>query len=552
MFLSREQVPEKGKNPAAIRESIMVAAVDDASLGRSLEAALGPDNVRMDEGTRHTYSTDASPCAVKPRAVVFVRSEADVRAVLEVCRRLAVPVTPRASGTSLSGAAIGPGIVLDTTRFNQIVRLDSGRQTVTVQPGLLLAELNAYLSGWGLRFAPDPGSQDLCRIGGMVGHNASGYRSVKYGQTKDHVLGLRVVLVDGTVFDARDLRLDRPEWKEAVDQVPALERIRREIETHRDAILSSRRPIRKHSCGYQLAAIAESLDRGVFPVPALFVGSEGTLGIITEVTLRVLPIPPKRVTLLVYLDRFADLGPMASDILTLGPSALEAVDGASLDLLGRDVHAVPSGAQAMLLAEFDEGDLEVIAGEVVGRIGLRYHLSRPIDVAQDPGKQAALWKLRRSVFPTIIQRPGARKAWGFVEDPIVPRARVAEFIEFLGELTRKHGTVAGIYGHVGDGNTHYRPLFDPTDAADFERMQALREEFDQTVLERFRGAPSGEHGIGRLRATTLPKVWGPEVYKVMRSVKEAFDPHGLLNPGVLFSDEPWWASWGGLESRTPM
>ena len=156
------------------------------------------------------------------------------------------------------------------------------------------------------------------------------------------------------------------------------------------------------------------------------------------------------------------------------------------------------------------------------------------------------------MFPTIIQRPGARKAWGFVEDPVVPRDRVPEFMDFLVDLTRRSGTVAGIYGHIGDGNTHYRPLFDPTDPQDFEAMQSLRAEFDNAVLDRFQGAPSGEHGIGRIRAETLPRVWGREVYEVMRAVKAAFDPRNLLNPGVLFSNEPWWASWGGLESRAPM
>jgi FAD/FMN-containing dehydrogenase len=206
----------------------------------------------------------------------------------------------------------------------------------------------------------------------------------------------------------------------------------------------------------------------------------------------------------------------------------------------------------MLLVEFDGGNLDAIVARVTGPLVARFKLSRPSEVARDPGTQAALWKLRRSVFPTIIQRPGARKPWGFVEDPIVPRDRVPEFIEFLVDLTRRHATVAGIYGHIGDGNTHYRPLFDPTDPPDFERMRALREEFDDAVLVRFHGAPSAEHGIGRIRAETLPRVWGREVYEVMREVKRAFDPQGLLNPGVLFSDEPWWASWGGLESRTPM
>jgi FAD/FMN-containing dehydrogenase len=530
----------------------MASSADDVTLRRSLESALGTVKVRMDEEIRHAFSTDASPCAVRPRAVVFAESEADVLATLQVCRELGVSLTPRASGTSLSGAAIGPGIVLDTTRFKRIIEFDPRQPSVTVQPGILLAELNGYLAERGVRIAPDPGSQDLCRIGGMVGHNASGYRSMKYGQTIDHVLALRITLVDGSVLEARDQSISGPAWRHAIEKVPALETSRHEIEAHQDAIRSSCRPIRKHSCGYSLARIADSLAQGTFPIASLFVGSEGTLGVVTEVTLRVVPIPRRRVTALFYLERFQDLGRLVADLIPLGPSAMEAIDGASLDLIGREELGVPKSAEAMLLVEFDDGDLDAVAVTLRGQVSSRYPLSRAIDVAEDEARQAALWKLRRSVFPRIIQRPGARKAWGFVEDPIVPRDRVPEFMDFLVDLTRRSGTVAGIYGHIGDGNTHYRPLFDPTDPADFEAMRALRAEFDDAVLARFRGAPSGEHGIGRIRAETLPRVWGREVYEVMRAVKAAFDPRNLLNPGVLFSDDPWWASWGGLESRTPM
>jgi len=517
-----------------------------------LERAIGAEKVRTDDSIRRTYSTDASPCAVEPRAVAFAETEDDVRAVLRVCRELEVPITPRASGTSLSGAAIGPGVVLDTTRFHRILEFDPERRRIRVEPGILLAELNAYLAERGMRFAPDPGSQDLCRIGGMVGHNASGYRSVKYGQTRDHVLGLKVLLADDTLLEAHDVAVDGAEWREIASRAKGLGLVQEEIEAHRDAILSSRRPIRKHSCGYDLGGVAESLARGVFPLASLFVGSEGTLGIVTEVTLRVLPLPARRVTLLLYLERFEDLGPAVTDILTWGPSAIEAVDGDSLALLDREALGIPQTARAMLLVEFDEGDLDATADAVVRRIASRYRLSRDAEVASDPVRQSTLWKVRRSLFPTIIQRPGPRKAWGFVEDPIVPRDRVPEFMAFLVDLTRRHGTLAGIYGHIGDGNTHYRPFFDPTDPQDFVRMRALREEFDRTLLDRFRGAPSGEHGIGRIRAETLPRVWGSEAYGVMRRIKEALDPRALLNPGVLFSSDPWWATWAGLESRVPM
>src|SRR5438093_1081846 len=152
---------------------------------------------------------------------------ADIRAVLDVCRALEVPITPRASGTSLSGAAIGPGVVLDTTRFHRALEFDPERRLVRVEPGILLAELNAYLADRGMRFAPDPGSQDLCRIGGIVGHNASGYRSVKYGQTRDHVAALKILLADGTTIDAHDVPVDGVEWRDLVRGAGWLEHIRR-------------------------------------------------------------------------------------------------------------------------------------------------------------------------------------------------------------------------------------------------------------------------------------------------------------------------------------
>src|SRR2546430_10991482 len=176
----------------------MTGSADDATLRRALEQAIGEEKVRTDDSILRTYRTDASPFAFEPRAVAFAEADDDVRAVLQVCRELEVPITPRASGTSLSGAAIGPGVVLDTTRFHRILEFDLERRRIRVEPGILLAELNAYLAERGMRFAPDPGSQDLCRIGGMVGHNPSGYRSGKDGQTKDHVLGLRILPVAGS------------------------------------------------------------------------------------------------------------------------------------------------------------------------------------------------------------------------------------------------------------------------------------------------------------------------------------------------------------------
>jgi FAD/FMN-containing dehydrogenase len=386
----------------------------------------------------------------------------------------------------------------------------------------------------------------------MIGHNASGYQSVKYGQMRDHVLSIRVALADGTVLEGGELPLDGPAWRDALERAPALETVRRILEAHREPIQASRRPVRKHACGYDLAHLLRSLDDGRFPLPALFIGSEGTLGVVLEATLTVRPRPARTMTALVLLDSLDDMGPLVRDLMPLGPSAIEGIDGTSLDTLGREAHGIPPGAGALVLVEFDEGDLEAVAERIEREVAPRYPLSRAVEIAFDAARQAALWKARRSLFPTLLNRPGARRPWGFVEDPIVPVDRVPEFLRFLADLTRKYGTVAGIYGHLGDGNTHYRPVFDPTDPEDLEKMRSLRREFDDALLGPFRGAPSGEHGIGRIRTDVLPRVWGSEVYAAMRSIKEALDPRGLLNPGVLFSSAEWWESWGALEGREPL
>src|SRR3989454_3378582 len=248
----------------------MTGSADDATLRRALDHAIGAEKVRTDDSIRRTYSTDASPCAVEPRAVAFAETEDDVRAVLRVCRELEVPITPRASGTSLSGAAIGPGVVLDTTRFHRILEFDRERRRLRVEPGILLAELNAYLAERGMRFAPDPGSQDLCRIGGMVGHNASGYRSVKYGQTRDHVLGLKVLLTDDTLLQAHDIAVDGAEWRGIARPTKRVGLVQKGIEAHPAAILSRRRPIPKHSFGYDLLGPPGAPPRRGFSLASLF------------------------------------------------------------------------------------------------------------------------------------------------------------------------------------------------------------------------------------------------------------------------------------------
>ncbi|HXZ24769.1 MAG TPA: FAD-binding and (Fe-S)-binding domain-containing protein [Nitrospiria bacterium] len=503
----------------------------------ALRARLGAMKVLSDQPAMRAYSADASIYTLTPRAVVLAESADDVAAALAVARERGAPITARSGGTNLTGSAIGEGIILDCSRMRRLLTVDAGRRLARVEPGIVYAELNRELAASGLQFAPDPSSGEMCKLGGMVANNSAGPRTLKYGAVKDNLVSLEVMLADGSRITARSYRLDEPELarlKEAQPWVAGLVRLVRE---HRADIVARRPTVSKNSSGYNLFALSDGLDEGRLDLHQLFIGSEGTLGVTLEATLALVPRPAQTVTALLFFERMDEVGHAVNELLALAPSALEMLDGYTLDLIGRPAYRIPASSQAMLLAEFDEGDPALRESALAGLSG-RYRLSEPPRIATEPQAQADLWAARKAIYPTLYRYDAKKKPINFADDVVVTADRLPDLIDYLRRLFAGRGVAVAVYGHIGNGNAHLNPLLDLNDPADVETMAAMAREIHSTVIERFGGSICGEHGDGRVRAGFVRAYYGDALYRLFEEVKRLIDPAGLLNPGVKLSDAP--------------
>ncbi|HIE65804.1 MAG: FAD-binding and (Fe-S)-binding domain-containing protein [Nitrospira sp.] len=501
---------------------------------KQLTDLIGPEKVLSDPPAITAYAIDASIYKVTPKAIVLITCQADMESALRYARKNQVPLTARSGGTNLTGNAVGEGLILEFSRLNRILEINDREQWARVQPGITYAELNRRLSLQDLMFAPDPSSGEMCKLGGMLGNNAAGPHSLKYGATKDNVLEMEVLLSNGNWITAKEYRLDDPLFQKLLSDNPPLKALVDLIGSHHELILSKKRKVSKNSSGYNLFALAESLEQGRFPLHQLFIGSEGTLGLVREAKIKLVPRPPEVATALVYFRFLSDLGKAVKTILSLSPSALEMMDAATLDLIGRETHDIPHQAEAMLLIEFDESVREKMEA-LLASLEKTPVCATPT-LAFDPEKQAALWKVRKAINPILYMHDAKKKPIHFVDDVVVPADRIPELIPYLEAQFSKRGVKVAIYGHIGDGNAHINPLLDLNDPDDFEKMTDLYHEIHQVVINRFEGSLCGEHGDGRVRAELLEGLYGPEIYALFKEVKRLFDPENLLNPGVKISD----------------
>ncbi|MBI3608971.1 MAG: FAD-binding oxidoreductase [Nitrospirae bacterium] len=513
-------------------------AVPTHALVDDLIRLFGSRRVLADPAALTAYAIDAGIYKISPRAVVLIESDADVDRILAYGRDRRIPLTARSGGTNLTGSAIGEGIVVDFSRLRRLREVNARERWARVEPGMVYAELNRDLAPSKLKFAPDPSSGEMCKLGGMLANNSAGPRSLKYGAVKDNVLSLDVRLWNGTRLVAKPYRVGSPECNELFLRVPAVHGLYELIRAHREAILSRRLAVSKNSSGYNLFALAEGLDRGVLDLPRLFIGSEGTLGLITEATLRLTPLPEATATALFFFASLSEVTKAVAALRPFAPSALELIDGHTLDLIGRARFGIPGGTKAVLLVEFDEPPAaERMAEADAACRGLTQ--TAPAALAADPERQAALWAVRKAIYPTLYRYDAKRHPVNFVDDVVVPSDRLAELIAYLETLFDAQGIKVAIYGHIGDGNAHINPLLDLTDPVDFDRMASLSREIHRTVIERFGGSLCGEHGDGRVRAEFLRALYGPELYELFIQTKALFDPERLLNPGVKLSDTPF-------------
>ncbi|GGP36013.1 oxidoreductase [Streptomyces melanogenes] len=478
---------------------------------RELRAVVRGE-VDFSAGARALTTMDASNYRRVPYGVVAPRDAEDVAAALAVCREQGVPVVPRGGGTSIAGQATGTGVVLDFTRhMRALLSVDVEARTAVVQPGLVLDVLREAVRPYGLTFGPDPSTHSRCTLGGMIGNNACGSHSVAYGTTADNVHGLTVVSGAG-----EELRLGQG-WTGA----PA--GLREFVGQHLAALRTGYpQELPRRISGYAMDALLP--ERGT-DLARAFCGSEGTLGVLTEATVRLVETPAARaLAVLGYPDESA-AAEAAPALLPYGPLTVE---GMAADLV-RDGAGLPRGG-AWLFVETGGAT----PAEALARARELVRTAVPLDAAvvTDPAGQRTLWRVREDAAGTATRMPDGTEAWPGWEDCAVPPARLGPYLREFRALLKEHGLRGTPYGHFGDGCVHVRIDFDLMSAAGVARFRRFSEELADLVAAHG-GSLSGEHGDGQARAELLPKMYGDELVRLFGQFKDVWDPAGLLNPGIL-------------------
>ncbi|MBI3455448.1 MAG: FAD-binding protein [Candidatus Rokubacteria bacterium] len=524
------------------------AGAANGKAGSDLERELRrvvEGEVRFDDYSRLLYATDASIYQVEPIGVVLPRTADDVRAVLELANRYNVPVLPRGGGTSLAGQAVNHAVVLDFSRFmDRVLEVNRDERWCRVEPGLVQDELNAHVRPLGLLFGPDTSTSNRATVGGMCGNNSAGAHSIAYGKTIDHVLELRCLLADGSEVVLRDLALEELEAKGRGNGLEGqiYREVRRLVAQHGDEIRARYPKILRRVSGYNLDEFVKDQPFGLH---RLAVGSEGTLVVVVEMKLGLVPKPRYTALDVVHYASLEAALESSPDILTTGPYAVELTDKLILDLARENLEQrrrmgfVEGDPQAIMLVEY-AGESEVeVRSKVTAFEALRARkgIGYAGHVAVDPAEQQSIWKLRKAGLGLLLGLKGDRKPIAFVEDTAVDPAKLPAFIARFRDVLARHGAAAGYYGHCSVGCLHIRPLINLKEAAGVRQMQAIAEEITALVLE-VGGALSGEHGDGRARSPFNERLYGPRLYDAFRQVKRAFDPKGLLNPGNIVDAPP--------------
>lgn len=453
-----------------------------------LKEITGDGHVYIDAESLHQYAHDETErLHFPPDIVVKPSCTEEVSKVLRLCNELKIPVTPRGAGTGLSGAALPlfGGIVLSMERMNQIIHIDERNHQVITEPGVITEVLMEEVKKKGLFYPPDPSSRGSCFIGGNIAHNSGGPKAVKYGVVKDYVLNLEVVLPNGGVI-----------WTGA--------------------------NVLKNSTGYNLTQ--------------LMVGSEGTLGVVTKIVLRLIPLPQFDLLMLVPFRVLEQAGEAVNEIFRAGftPSALELVEIDALKIARKmvDSSAVPitDDIAAHLLIEVDGNDMDVLMKEMesIGTLLTKYDIG-DLYFADDAQQKAELWKLRRRVAEAVKQA-----GYTIEEDTVVPRAALPALIRGVKALGMEHDFDVVCYGHAGDGNLHIRIRKEgiPNSYGNEVMSNILKSMF--ALVYQLGGTVSGEHGVGLIQKQYLEVVMPEANLSLMRAVKKAFDPNHILNPGKIF------------------
>lgn len=445
---------------------------------------LGKENVITDSDELLTYSYDATAAMPRQMPDVFITPQTteQVAEVVKIANKYKLPIYPRGSGTNLSGGTIPleKGIVMSMLHMNKILEIDPENLTATVQPGVIIAELNNAAMEHGLFYPPDPGTVNTATMGGSVAETSGGLRGLKYGVTKHYVMGMKLVRANGDII----------KWGGKCV---------------------------KNVTGYDLTA--------------LFTGSEGTLGIITEILVKLNPMPEARKSLLGVFDDIDKAGNAISAIIRnkVIPATLEIMDNITINTVENFTKAgLPTDAEAILLVEVD-GYQEAVDREaaIVERI-LKEEGAVEVNLAKTDEERDKIWFARRNALPALAQR----RPTTVLEDATVPRSKIPHMIKAIREIAEKYDLLIGTFGHAGDGNLHPTILTDENNPEEMKRVEKAVDEIFEVAVS-LGGTLSGEHGVGMAKAKYLPLEFGEAGVQLLRDIKEACDPNYLLNPGKI-------------------
>ena len=543
-----------------------------------LEKALTGE-VAFDLASRLLYSTDASLYQIEPLGVVFPRTSDELSAVVEIAANHRVPILARGAGSSLAGQAVGNALIVDCSRYlDHIIEINPEEKTAKIQPGVIMSTLNQRAARFGLQFGPDPASAERATMGGSIASNASGAHSILYGMTADHLKAVECILADGSQATFETISLAEARRRAGPQQSTQDSRNTQcaagslESNLYRTALHIRDRyapAIRQNwpqtwrrASGYNLNYLlpwspaspakwflGDGANSGYPPVPsgtlnlaALIAGSEGTLAVIRQATVRLVSIPRKTVLGVLAYPSLAAACDAVPDLLQSDPSAIELISR-SLIQLARSVPAYAhqiSFLDAMSASGIDPAAILVVefAGEDLSNLLRRAtRLGKDVLIAESYADQMRVWGVRKMGLGILLSRPGEPKPVPFVEDMSVPVERLGEFVREIEGILKSHGTQGDFYGHASAGCLHIRPLLNLKRRQGVEEMLAIAEEAAHLCIK-LGGAITGEHGDGLARSQWILPAYGPEIITAFRELKQAADPQGILNPGKLLDAPP--------------
>ncbi|MBZ5673801.1 MAG: FAD-binding protein [Acidobacteriia bacterium] len=517
---------------------------DAAALQKELESQIQGE-VRFDTITRALYSTDASVYMIRPLGVAIPKNREDVIRIVQICGRMRCPLTMRGGGTSQAGQAIGEGLQVDISKyFNRVLEVNAEERWARVEPGVVLDELNAQLAPLGLRFAPDISTASRATIGGMMANNSAGARSVLYGKTIDHVLEQTVVLSDGSIAEFREIPRHAVPQGDATMEARCYQTVLRLAAEHADEIDRRYPKVLRRVGGYNLNDFVD--QAAPVNLAKMMVGSEGTLGVVLEAKLRLVPLPKAKAVMVIEFADLLEALSAAPVIVSHGPSAVEVMDQAILDNTRQNANLdrirksfIEGDPAATLCVEFYGDKKEDLPPRLVAleedlrarKLGYRYHTDT------DPVSQARIWSLREAALGLSMAMKEDAKSISFVEDTAVAPEKLSEYIGRFLKIVHEHGTTAGVYAHASVGCLHVRPVVNMKTEEGVAKFESLAKAVANLVLE-FGGALSGEHGDGLVRGPFMRQMFGDRLYEAFREIKRTFDPHGIFNPGKIVDSPP--------------